>query len=282
MVEMVVTPPSPQQPQTRSFMIVVQPTLDCSADFQGPDVTINAPPPEGTVNTFPFQLSAMADDAATGGSGIKSVEFSLRRESSGTLTVLGLGSGSGTGPYTFNLTLATVQTALGGACADFFEVIAEAEDDCLQSASSSNPVILEDPLCTPPSTTLPMPSPTPTGTSDPGPPAFQRSGRGRERAQRPRGPGRRRAGGGQWHGRVPASRTPAGPRHRQAWPNTVEATLVDARGAGTWRFELGTIPGLRADRIKVIAGDVVQVGGEALVFRLRGRPGERVVFSFER
>jgi hypothetical protein len=30
----------------------------------------------------------------------------------------------------------------------------------------------------------------------------------------------------------------------------------------------------------VIAGEVAQVGGGAVTFRLRGRPGERVVFSF--
>jgi hypothetical protein len=63
--------------------------------------------------------------------------------------------------------------------------------------------------------------------------------------------------------------------------NNVEATLVDARGAGTWRFEIGAVPGLRPETIRVVAGDVVQAGGEALVFRLRGRPGERIVFSFE-
>jgi hypothetical protein len=41
------------------------------------------------------------------------------------------------------------------------------------------------------------------------------------------------------------------------------------------------VPGLRPGTVRAIAGDVVQVGGDALVFRLRGRPGERIVFSFE-
>ena len=198
------------------------------------------------------------------------------------VTVLGLGSGSGTGPYTFGLTLAAVQTALGGACAGLFEVNATAEDDCLQSTSSSNTVTLEDPTCTPPPTTLPMPTPTPTGTSDPGPRPFNVRDAAASVLSDLAVPG----GAGQ----VVVNGTAVFPRAgRQPVPvsaklglNTVEATLVDARGAGTWRFELGTIPGLRADSIKVIAGDIVQVGGEALVFRLRGRPGERVVFSFER
>ncbi len=56
---------------------------------------------------------------------------------------------------------------------------------------------------------------------------------------------------------------------------------MEARSGGTWRFALGAIPGLRADSLRVVAGDVLQAAADAVVFRLQGRPGERVVFSFE-
>jgi hypothetical protein len=62
--------------------------------------------------------------------------------------------------------------------------------------------------------------------------------------------------------------------------NRVEALLVEGKGAGTWRFELGGTAGLEAGSLRVIAGDVAAVTGDAIVFRLAGRPGERVVFTF--
>ncbi|HEY5908495.1 MAG TPA: Ig-like domain-containing protein [Vicinamibacteria bacterium] len=56
-----------------------------------------------------------------------------------------------------------------------------------------------------------------------------------------------------------------------------EASLVDGAGqAGTWRFEVGPGASLRA-----VAGDVVLATPQALVFRLRGRPGDRIVFIVE-
>ena len=59
----------------------------------------------------------------------------------------------------------------------------------------------------------------------------------------------------------------------------VEATLVQGSGKpGTWRFELGT--GLEVGSLRVIAGEVVQLAGDTVVFRMKGTPGERVVFAF--
>jgi hypothetical protein len=58
----------------------------------------------------------------------------------------------------------------------------------------------------------------------------------------------------------------------------VEATLLGGDGRpGTWRFELaGTFePG----SLRAVAGEAAAVGPDTIVFRLRGRPGERVVFS---
>jgi len=63
--------------------------------------------------------------------------------------------------------------------------------------------------------------------------------------------------------------------------NRIEAQVVEAAGRpGTWRFELGTTGSLEAGSVRVIAGDVALVTENAIVFRLKGRPGERVVFAF--
>jgi hypothetical protein len=60
-------------------------------------------------------------------------------------------------------------------------------------------------------------------------------------------------------------------------PVRVEATLANGAGqAGTWRFDVG--PG---SRVRVVAGEVVLATPQAVVFRMRGRPGERVVFAVE-
>jgi hypothetical protein len=40
---------------------------------------------------------------------------------------------------------------------------------------------------------------------------------------------------------------------------------------------LGVVPG----SLRVVAGEVVQAAPAAVAFRLRGRPGERVVFTFD-
>jgi hypothetical protein len=62
--------------------------------------------------------------------------------------------------------------------------------------------------------------------------------------------------------------------------NRVEGHLVRGGGAGTWRFELGTTASLEPGSLRVIAGEVALLTEDALVFKLSGRPGERVVFSF--
>ncbi len=64
--------------------------------------------------------------------------------------------------------------------------------------------------------------------------------------------------------------------------NRFEAQLVQASGkAGTWRFDLGRTRGLVGGSLRVIAGDVALVTADAIVFRLKGMPGERIVFTFE-
>jgi hypothetical protein len=62
--------------------------------------------------------------------------------------------------------------------------------------------------------------------------------------------------------------------------NHVEAVLVSAAGTpGTWRFEL---KGVEPGSLRVVAGEVSAVASDAIVFRLRGRAGERVVFAFRK
>jgi hypothetical protein len=64
-------------------------------------------------------------------------------------------------------------------------------------------------------------------------------------------------------------------------PNRVEAELVAAAGkAGTWRFELLDRGRLDPGSLRVLQGQVLLVTEEAVVFRLQGRPGERVAFTF--
>jgi hypothetical protein len=63
--------------------------------------------------------------------------------------------------------------------------------------------------------------------------------------------------------------------------NRVEAQLVQGAGRpGTWRFELGATANLVPGSLRVLAGSVAEISGEAVVFRLGGRAGERVVFTF--
>jgi hypothetical protein len=57
---------------------------------------------------------------------------------------------------------------------------------------------------------------------------------------------------------------------------------VDGKGkAGVWRF---VIPGRggRRGSIRVLAGDVLSIASTSITFRLKGAPGERIAFTFEK
>jgi hypothetical protein len=63
--------------------------------------------------------------------------------------------------------------------------------------------------------------------------------------------------------------------------NRVEALLVDGKGEpGRWGFDL-TATRLPVDGLRIVAGQTVSVSPSTVVFALSGRPGERIVFSFE-
>jgi hypothetical protein len=60
-----------------------------------------------------------------------------------------------------------------------------------------------------------------------------------------------------------------------------EATLVGGGSRpGTWRFDLVAL-GVAPGTLRVVAGEAVLAGPSSIAFRLRGEPGERVVFTFE-
>jgi hypothetical protein len=66
-------------------------------------------------------------------------------------------------------------------------------------------------------------------------------------------------------------------------PNHVEATLVEGKGkAGLWRFEFLNSQAIASGSIRVLAGDAVTVGASAITFRLKGNPGERIAFTFDK
>src|SRR5262249_30426679 len=63
--------------------------------------------------------------------------------------------------------------------------------------------------------------------------------------------------------------------------NRVEARLQKADGRpGTWRFELADSTALEPGSLGVLQGEPVLVTPNAIVFRLSGRAGETVMFTF--
>ena len=63
--------------------------------------------------------------------------------------------------------------------------------------------------------------------------------------------------------------------------NRVEAQVVQGAGKpGTWRFELGSTTSFRPGSLRIVAGEVGLVTADAVVFRLSGKAGERVMFTF--
>jgi PKD repeat protein len=62
--------------------------------------------------------------------------------------------------------------------------------------------------------------------------------------------------------------------------NYVEAWLAEAQAAGQWRFDLGDV--VEPGSLAVLAGDVQLATSDAVVFRIRGFAGERILFTFRR
>jgi len=61
----------------------------------------------------------------------------------------------------------------------------------------------------------------------------------------------------------------------------VEATVVESAGkAGRWTMDLSASEAIQAGSIRVLAGEIESISGAAVTFKLRGTPGERIVFTF--
>jgi hypothetical protein len=65
--------------------------------------------------------------------------------------------------------------------------------------------------------------------------------------------------------------------------NHVEATLVEGRGkAGLWRFDFMSTQAIAPGSIRVVAGDIASVAASSITFHLKGVPGERIAFTFDK
>jgi hypothetical protein len=239
----------------------------CTGDTQGPVVSLTRPF-AGSVypspNAYPVHLEASASDATTGNNGISLVEYKVNYPGPDELI---LGPVPGASPWPYDWTESAVNAYLGTACAKFLEVQAYAQDGCGNATYSSKVLVTVN-------NTGPCATPDPAGLSD----ASAASATVVSELGVPGGAGQVVANGEAAFPR--AGRSPLAVRLK-AGENRVEATLVEARSGGTWRFDLGGLPGFRADTLRVVAGDVVQLAGGWVTFRLLGRPGERVVFAFE-
>jgi hypothetical protein len=238
----------------------------CAGDTQGPVVSLTRPF-AGSVypspNAYPVHFEASASDATTGNNGISLVEYKVNYPGPEELI---LGPVPGGSPWPYDWTESAVMAYLGTACAKFLEVQAYAVDGCDNATYSSKVLITVN-------------NTGPCATPDPGaaPDASAASATVVSDLAVPGGEGQVVANGEAAFPR--AGRSPLAVRLR-AGENRFEATLVAARSGGTWRFDLGGLPGLRPETLRVVAGEVVQLGATSITFRLQGRPGERVVFAF--
>jgi hypothetical protein len=239
------------------------PATGCAVDKQGPEVRLIAPPSGATYPTasypYPVRFEAFADDSKTGNSGLSVVEYKINYPGP---TQAILDPGSLVSPYTYLWAQKDVETWLGADCSRTALVQVYAVDTCGNSTYS-------------PSVPITFGSTSPSCVVVAGLP--QSSAALQSELSVPGGRGQLVVDGDAVF--VRDGRSPVTLRGGSR-ATRVEATLVDARAAGTWRFDLGSVPGLAPESIRVVAGEVVQSAGGILVFRVHGRPGERIVFSF--
>ncbi|HEX9187003.1 MAG TPA: hypothetical protein VGB87_08025 [Vicinamibacteria bacterium] len=205
-------------------------------------------------------VEATASDAAPG-SGVKEVRFFYRHcpgspAVCGSLNLIGVDS---TSPYSVTWIFP------GCSLADNrFRIVARAEDNCANvSADAGVDVRLEGRGC--------FRGP---GTAGPSPTAAWTS-----TLSVPDGRGQVVVDGTQ--AVFPGAGTEAFSAPAGAGAHRFEATLVDGGSRpGTWRFDLSALV-VAPGTLRVVAGEAAVAGPSSIAFRLRGRPGERVVFTFE-
>jgi hypothetical protein len=63
--------------------------------------------------------------------------------------------------------------------------------------------------------------------------------------------------------------------------NRIEAVLVQSTGKpGLWRVDITPSDAIAEGSLRVISGEAVLLGASSATFRLSGREGERIVFTF--
>ncbi len=236
----------------------------CTGDTQGPTVALTLPRPGSTYPSpapYPVHFEASASDSTTGNNGISLVEYKVNAGMPDQVVL----TASGSSPYPVDWSEAAVDAWIGSVCTKIATLQAYAVDGCGNS-TLSKPItvtLFSTSLSCIGFLSRPAAEHTATWQTELTAPGASGQVVVNGEAVFPR------------EGRTAISVRP------QAGVNRIEGTLVEARSGGAWRFELGAIPGLRPDSLRVVAGDVVQAAADAVVFRLQGRPGERVVFSFE-
>jgi len=270
---------------TTSTSTTTLPSNPCLGDTTPPAVTLLSPPPLPVYNElspadFPVPFRALASDL----NGVSQVEYLLDvlavapPVSGGTGLRPIPGALSSTGPsYAFDWTLGAVQGFLGSSCTATATVVVRATDTCGNSAdvrSLGIVTFLMPATCSgPPISFLARPDEPRSA-----PPAESASA-WVSQLEVPGGRGQLVLNGRQ--ALFPGLGRSSLPVRLEAGENRVEATLVQAQGkAGFWRFEPGAERGLAAGSLRVITGEVALVTPDAVVFRMKGRPGERVVFTF--
>jgi len=228
----------------------------CETPNQPPTVSITSPT-TGPLGGLQATIAADASDPAPS-PGVKEVRFYWQYCPAGVCQASNLIDADTTPPYS----AVWVFPTCGAAPEDRFRVLARAEDKCGNVSADAN----VDVRLT-------------------GRPCFRGDARSRPTAiwvselSVPGGRGQVVVDGAE------AVFPGGGMETFSAWsgpgPHRFEAILVDGDGRpGTWRFDLSALspsPG----SLRVVAGEAAVSGPGAVVFRLRGKPGERVVFSVE-
>ena len=237
-------------------------TGGCSTDKQGPVVTLTKPS-SGSLypspNPYPVHFEASASDATTGNNGVAFVEYKVNYPGPSQLILGPVTSGS---PWPYDWTESAVNAYLGTACAKFLEVQAYAQDSCGNASYSAKVQVI---------------------VNSTGPCTRTRSRvirRGRDHSQRAgragrSSPGRRQRGGG-LPARGPQLSRP--PRRTPGKPGRGDARRGPIRRDVAFRARGRTgLPSREPSRRR--GGEVLQLAGDSVTFRLQGRPGERVVFA---
>lgn len=237
----------------------------CGADTQGPVVTLTKPNAGAafpTLNAYPVRFEATADDSTTGNNGIAFVEYKVNYPGPDQQILGPIATGA---PWPFDWSLSAVTAWIGIPCNKTANLQAYAQDICGNASYSS-------------SVTVDVRRVGGGCFAAMSVAAASASASLVSELELPGAAGQVVVNGEASFPR--AGRHPLAVRF-VAGSNRVEATLVDGWGEGAWRFDLSSLPGFKPESLRVVAGEVAQVGGGIVGFRVRGRAGERVVFSFE-